>query len=143
MTEKGQNEAKKQYLNRYKNTVLKYRSLLEQESAIRVEIEGAKAIEYSDMPKGGHQTDLSDAMVRLERVLEKIEKKKVEMLNIRISIEERITDLEDGIQSRILYLRYIQFKGWEDICVEINYSWKQTHRLHSLALKNMTLNDTL
>ena len=136
MTEKELNEQKKEFLNRYKNAVRKYESLVEQEYALRQEIEGSKPIEYSDMPKGNRQTDLSDYMVRLDKVLTKIQTRKEEMQNIRLEIEEKITDLPDGIQSKVLYLRYISFKSWEDICVDLGYSWRQIHRIHAAALRN-------
>lgn len=139
MTEKEQNEKKKEYLNRYKNAVRKYESLVDQEYALRQEMEGAKPIEYSDMPKGNKQTDLSDYMVRLDKVLTKIQARKDEMQNIRLEIEEKIADLPDGLQSKVLYLRYISFKSWEDICIEIGYSWRQTHNIHSKALANLKI----
>lgn len=132
-----ENEQKKEYLNQYRNANRKYRLLLEQERGLRLEMQGAKPVEYSDMPKGSGQTDLSTAMAKLDELLSKIEKKKLEMLDIRMDIESRIADMQDGLQGRVLYLRYICLMNWEDICVEIEYSWKQTHRLHSKALKNL------
>ena len=138
MTEKEKNEKKKEYLNRYKNAVKKYNSLQEQEERIRAEM-GPGAIEYSGMPKAHKKTDLSDYMVRLEKILYKIADKKREMQEIRLEIEDKITDIDDGIQSRVLYLRYIRFLKWEDICVEIGYSWRQVHRAQSQALKKMNI----
>ena len=138
MTEKEKNEKKKEYLNRYKNAVKKYNSLQEQEERIRAEM-GPGAIEYSGMPKAHKKTDLSDYMVRLEKILYKIADKKREMQEIRLEIEDKITDIDDGIQSRVLYLRYIRFLKWEDICGEIGYSWRQVHRAHSQALKKMNI----
>ena len=91
------------------------------------------------MPKAHKKTDLSDYMVRLEKILYKIADKKREMQEIRLEIEDKITDIDDGIQSRVLYLRYIRFLKWEDICVEIGYSWRQVHRAHSQALKKMNI----
>lgn len=139
MTEKEKNEKKKEYLNRYKNAVRKYESLQEQEKQLRSQMDGPKAIEYSDMPKAHKQTDLSDYMVRLERILDRIANEKNEMQKIQLEIEEKIIDVMDGEQSRILYLRYIQFMKWEDICVEMGYSWRQIHNIHSKALNDLKI----
>lgn len=139
MTEKEKNEKKKEYLNRYKNAVRKYESLQEQEQQLRIEMDGPRAIEYSDMPKAHNQSDLSDYIVRLDKILNKIINKKRDMKEIRLEIESKIADVNDGVQSRILYLRYIRFMKWEDICVEIGYSWRQVHRAHSQALKNLNI----
>lgn len=139
MTKREQNEKKKEYLNRYRQAVHKYNSLQEQEKQLRSQMDGPKAIEYSDMPKAHKQTDLSDYMVRLERILDRIANEKNEMQKIQLEIEEKIIDVMDGEQSRILYLRYIQFMKWEDICVEMGYSWRQIHNIHSKALNDLKI----
>jgi hypothetical protein len=97
------------------------------------------------MPHGSKQTDLSDYIVRIDVIFTKIIQLRAECIQRKLDIETRIADMSDGIESLILHKRYIEFKTWEQICVEIDYSWKQTHRLHSNALSNlkMTLNDTL
>lgn len=139
MTKREQNEKKKEYLNRYRQAVHKYNSLQEQEKQLRSQMDGPKAIEYADMPKAHKQTDLSDYMVRLERILDRIANEKNEMQKIQLEIEEKIIDVMDGEQSRILYLRYIQFMKWEDICVEMGYSWRQIHNIHSKALNDLKI----
>ena len=139
MTKREQNEKKKEYLNRYRQAVRKYNSLQEQEKQLRSQMDGPKAIEYTDMPKAHKQTDLSDYIVRLERILARIANEKNEMQKIQLEIEEKIIDVMDGEQSRILYLRYIQFMKWEDICVEMGYSWRQVHNIHSKALQDLKI----
>lgn len=142
MTEREKNEKKKEYLNRYKNAAKKYQSLREQEEALILEVNGPKGIEYDNvgMPKGSSRpSDISDYIVKVEEFLRKIDDKKKEMQQIRLEIEEKIADVEDGTQSKILYLRYIKFMKWEDICVELNCSWRQVHNTHSKALKNLNI----
>ena len=142
MTEREKNEKKKEYLNRYKNAAKKYQSLREQEEALILDVNGPKGIEYDNvgMPKGSSRpSDISDYIVKVEEFLRKIDDKKKEMQQIRLEIEEKIADVEDGTQSKILYLRYIKFMKWEDICVEVNYSWRQVHNTHSKALKNLNI----
>lgn len=142
MTEREKNEKKKEYLNRYKNAAKKYQSLREQEEALILEVNRPKGIEYDNvgMPKGSSRpSDISDYIVKVEEFLRKIDDKKKEMQQIRLEIEEKIADVEDGTQSKILYLRYIKFMKWEDICVEVNCSWRQVHNTHSKALKNLNI----
>lgn len=38
-------------------------------------------------------------------------------------------------EALLIRLRYLDQKRWEEICVEMNYSWRQVHRIHSDALK--------
>lgn len=141
MTEKEQNDLKKEYLNSYKRIYKKWEALIEQEEEIRLGMAGINANQMNGMPKpkGSKKSDISDEIVRIEAILEEIEMIKTEMLKRQRMIMSSIIGVEDGVQSRILWLRYIKFKEWTDICEEIGYSWNQTHRLHSKALKNMEI----
>ena len=132
-------EKKKEYLNSYKKKVRKLVSLREQEKTLRIGIKSPKAIEYSDMPCSNKQSDISDTIVSLERLEEKIQQKIEEIIVIRTDIEDKVTDMEDGTESDIIRKRYIEFKDWTVICVEIGYSWKQTHRIHSNALESFKM----
>ncbi|MGF7145307.1 hypothetical protein HNQ56_003748 [Anaerotaenia torta] len=131
-----ENEKKKEYLSSYKNLCRKVQSLEEQLQSLREVEQSAKIQQLSDMPKGGRQTDLSDIMVQIEVVFTKIVQKRAECMERRLEIERRIADLEDGAESEVLYKRYIEFKPWEQIYAEMNYSRAQTHRIHSIALIN-------
>ena len=53
-------------------------------------------------------------------------------LKARYMIEE----LESNIEKIILYKRYFECKNFEQIAIECNYSWRQTHRIHGNALIN-------
>lgn len=136
----GENMRKQEYLNQYKNIMVKISSLEEQKMSLMESMRYAKSIEYSDMPKGSRkQSDLSDYIVRLDDLIDKIDTRKLECENLRLDIEDKIVDIECGIESDILRKRYIELKSWETICIEIGYSWKQTHRYHGAALKNLKI----
>lgn len=45
-----------------------------------------------------------------------------------------IENLNDDREKLILYKRYFERKSFEQISVELNYSWRQVHRLHGKAL---------
>lgn len=132
----NENDKKKNYLNSYKEKTEKLRSLEEQLRGLHEIETSAKAQNYSDMPKGNKQTDLSDFIVRLENLESKVMKQKYECMDIRLNIMNSICDMSKGIESTILYKKYIEFKQWEQICIEVGYSWRQVHRIHSDALNN-------
>jgi len=135
-----ENDKKKEYLKSYKRLCNKLRSLEEQLQSLKEVEQSAKIMRLSDMPKAHKQADLSDYMVRIEAIFTKIIRLRAECLEKKLEIESRIADMPDGIEAEILRKRYLEFKSWEEICVEIGYSWMQTHRLHSKALNNFKLN---
>lgn len=135
-----ENDIKKEYLNSYKKLCNKLKSLEEQLQSLREVEQSAKIQSISDMPKGSKQTDLSDVMVKIEVVYTKIIRLRAECLERKLEIESRIADMKNGIEADILRKRYIEFRQWEQICIDVGYSWKQTHRLHSRALANFKMN---
>lgn len=135
MAEKQLNEEKKAYLNEYKRISLKIISLEEQEATIRAEMESAKNQEISDMPRGGGKSDLSDYMVRLERIQQKIAQKKAELRLKRLEIEEKIINIQDGQQSEVIRLRYLELLGWKEIRSKLDVSERQVYILHGEALQ--------
>ena len=139
MTERELNEKKKEYLNQYKKACCKLKSLEEQLKEIRESKSSVQGIAYSDMPKGTNQSDLSDYMVEVDKLLSKIEKAKIDRLNAKLSIENKIADMEDGLECDVLRNYYIKGMKWEEVCVAIGYSWRQTHRIHSRALQNLNI----
>lgn len=137
MTEKELNEIKKQYLRGYKRVCNRIDTLGLQIQELREAKEAAKAIEYSDMPKGNKQSDLSDYIVKLERLEEKVQYKLKEKSREKLDIESNITDIDDDVESDVLYKRYILLMDWEDIAREVGYSIRQIYRYHGRALHNL------
>jgi hypothetical protein len=53
----------------------------------------------------------------------------------RDQIVSQIDSMEDENVYNVLFSRYIEKKTFEVIATEMNYSWRQTIRLHGIALK--------
>lgn len=89
------------------------------------------------------------ALVDYERHVEEQTKKWTTALRLASDIIDGVQD--DRLRALLSY-RYRDFWHWEKIACEMNYSWKQVHRLHVQALVEakksyeaikMTHNDTL
>lgn len=65
--------------------------------------------------------------------------KLAELDALQAEIEDAIEGL-DSVARTLMRLRYIQGLKWEEVCVAMNYSWRQVHNLHSRALE--VLRDT-
>lgn len=66
-------------------------------------------------------------------------KLKMQLLRMYEEIEfiETKIDKLDEIEKKLIRLRYYKGMKWEEICVELNYSWSQTHDYHSKILKKL------
>lgn len=118
-----------------------YRTELEKVDAI-----GSTLSHDAGMPHGsGVSRKTEDKAIRLADKAAKWKAAEIDALQKRQEVFEVIHDIE-GVEGDILYERYINLRRWEDICVVIHMSWRQTHRLHRKALEDvsrkMALNGT-
>ena len=127
---RARNEVKKEYLRQYRNITLQIKDLRDQARSLREVTMSAPIQQLSDMPKGStSKSDLSDIMIKYERVQAKIQDKMCEALE-----KDAILDISDPKAAAVLRMRYIELKKWEEIASRLGYSLKQIHRIHGKGL---------
>lgn len=127
-----------------KEDLLKYVKIKKELSQIReilVEIEATyhnvKASHIDGMPKSNAIKDsIGNAIAKIENLRIIYNKKISELIDFQIKIENAIEKL-DAYERMLMRKRYIDGLKWEDICEEINCSWKTAHRLHSKILEKI------
>ena len=58
---------------------------------------------------------------------------------IRQRVEDAIQTVMDGTLREVLTQRYILGKRWEQIAVDMNYSWRRIYQLHGKALLQLCI----
>jgi DNA-directed RNA polymerase specialized sigma subunit len=90
------------------------------------------------MPCGGdgeNQREL--AICKLIDLNTEINEKVDEYVDLGRKINKEIGQIKNPLFKLLLHYRYIDGKTFEQIAVDMNYSWKQVHRLHSLSLNEI------
>ena len=59
------------------------------------------------------------------------------LLALKMEIQQAINSVNRANYRAILTERYINFKRWEDIASDNNYSWRAVHKIHSRALEKI------
>jgi hypothetical protein len=77
---------------------------------------------------------MEDAIIRMADLEDEINRDIMNLVELKQAIVRLIRHVGVPDQQTILELRYISFWAWERIAVDLNYSLRQTHRLHSAAL---------
>ena len=77
-----------------------------------------------------------DALVAYENL---IDAKVDELYAIKQEIVAAINNVQDSTLRALLTEKYINGKKWEQIAVDLNYSWRQIIRLHGRALQEITI----
>ena len=90
------------------------------------------------MPRSGsHAYDhLADVVARHQDLVDQYCAKLDELAAEQMQIEQAIESLQPRERELIRY-RYIEGLSWEEICVRMSYSWRQTHRIHANALQQI------
>ena len=91
---------------------------------------------YSGMPSGGGNRDrlgnLISNIVDLEREIND----DIDLLvNLKREVMSKIDLLDDNRHKLILNKRYLENETFEKIAVDMDLSWKWTHKLHKEALE--------
>ena len=129
----------KEELMQYGSIELEVKQLKERIEYLEEKKTSIKSQVITDMPVGGGEegADILTLITKIEDSQIKLIQKQSKLVDIMESIENTIDRLEDSTERIILRSRYLQCKKWEQICVELNYSWRQIHRLHSNILKKI------
>ena len=126
-------QEKKAYLERYKEADREIDRLCEELSRWRAratKITPALSQETAGGREEGNQVELA---------VEKINTKIDELLIIRQRVEDAIQTVMDGTLREVLTQRYILGKRWEQIAVDMNYSWRRIYQLHGKALLQLCI----
>lgn len=139
----GENQNKITYLRRYlaaKSRVIECQNRLEK---LRAESEGVRAINYerADMPKA-HNTehDLSDVFAKIDQMEQLWVSRMAEAKLTQLEVDAAINALSapDPVRTellqRLLRQRYIDGDTWEQIALNLSYTWRQTINIHGEAL---------
>ena len=134
------NKDKIKYLKRYINLDREIERKLEEIARLRSKLTRVTEV-YSTEPRGG-----GTIYGKTEGILAKIVDLENELdadidrlVTVRDSIRMVIESVEEDRERLLLQYRYLDGKTFEKIAVEMHYSWRQIHRLHSRALTNLKM----
>lgn len=75
-----------------------------------------------------------DALLEME---DKVDRKIDELYKVKAEILDAIDKLEDSRERIALRVYYIDMKTWEEVAVELHYSWRATMYVRKTALKHI------
>ena len=134
-----ENEQKIRYLSRYRRLNERIDRLLEEQSRWR---EMALKITpvLSQTPGGGESgSPIERPMDKVLEIDVEIKREIYELQTVRQEIRSALDQLEDENLKLLMEYRYIDGMTWEQVAVEMHYSYMQICRLHGKALKTIML----
>ena len=134
------NQNKIKYLKRYINLDREIERKLEEVARLRSKLTRVTEV-YSTEPRGGGTIygKTEEILAKIVDLENEIDADIDRLVAIRDGIKTIIEAVEDDRERLLLQYRYLDGKTFEKIAVEMNYSWRQIHRLHSKALTNLKM----
>jgi DNA-directed RNA polymerase specialized sigma subunit len=94
------------------------------------------SVSYNSMPSNTDHRDLSDYIVALDGLIDKLIKARYERIQVYTDIFNRIELMADETEKELLKLRYLRGLQWDKICIELGFEWAQIHRIHKRSLEH-------
>lgn len=122
-------------LRQYISIVKEIEQLETERETVFARLQGA--VEYDGMPRSRDVSDpVGDAAAKLGELKTLLDRKLDELADMRLAIEDAITELPSE-ERRLMRLRYIEGRRWEQIALETNYSIQRVWQLHGSILKKI------
>lgn len=131
-------EQKKEFLKSYRKALIAEKAIEEEIRQLRLD-KMCPSIIQDGMPHASGSGDLSGYMARVDELLEEQQELLEKRLKLRRQITEAIERMENETEKTVLRLRYIHCKTWEQVAVDVGYSWRGIHNIHSKALKHFEM----
>ena len=134
------NQDKIKYLKRYINLDREIDRKLEAVSLLRSKLTRIIQV-YSTEPRGGGTIygKTEGILAKIVDLENEIDADIDRLISIRDNIKTIIEAVEDDRERLLLQYRYLDGRTFEEIAVQMHYSWRQIHRLHSRALTNLKM----
>lgn len=126
----------KEWLSRATNIDKEIGRLLRELRAARERAMSITARVDANRVSGTKDPHKYDTLVAYENL---IDQKVDELYAVKQEILIAIDGVRDDTLRALLLERYINGKKWEQIAVNLNYSWRQIIRLHGQALQEITV----
>lgn len=98
---------------------------------------GTGGLRMDGMPRSGKISDpTGNQAIDHTHVRDLYLQKVAELDKALVEIEQAIECLEPR-ERTLIRLYYVEGLTWEEVCVEMSYSWRQIHRIHARALEQL------
>lgn len=128
----------KERLKAYKDIKKERDDLKQRVQKLNAQLYKMRAQRLDGMPRGGSgENYVTEELIDTKaKLLEMLTEKLVELDTECIAVESAIKKLKPR-ERLLVRLHYFDGRTWEQVCVDMTYSWSQVHRIHAKALKKL------
>lgn len=140
-TEKiNSNNKAKEYLQQIRKAQLHINSLQEEIETMKELAVSIGAMNQDEKVLSSVSQDkITDIICKIEDRTVELKDKMTEYIQLRAEVMATISKVDNDDYQQILYKRYCQMKKWEEIALEMSYTWRWVIKLHGRALDEISI----
>ena len=130
----------KEYLNRIRFISAGLRVKEQELQQLESDLYAMRSVDTSrERIDGGIPVSMADKVARIRDMQIVINKEWDQLLDLRKEARDQIMQLEDGRFRAVLTERYLNNKRWEQIAVDMNYTYRNIIKIHGKALQQFEI----
>lgn len=130
----------KEYLNRIRFISAGLRVKEQELQQLESDLYAIRSVNTSrERIDGGIPVSMADKVARIRDMQIVINKEWDQLLDLRKEARDQIMQLEDGRFRAVLTERYLNNKRWEQIAVDMNYTYRNIIKIHGKALQQFEI----
>lgn len=139
-TEKiNSNNKAKEYLQQVRKAQLHISSLQEEIETMKELAVSIGAMNQDEKVLSSVSQDkMADIICKIEDRMTELKDKVTEYIQLRAEVMATISKVDNDDYQQILYKRYCQMKKWEEIALDMSYTWRWVIKLHGRALDEIS-----
>ena len=127
----------KKRLNSYTAVRAEYKQIQDELAWLEATMDAPPGSNWDGLPRGsGVSNPVERLAVKHLTLVERYQAQLVKLAEAQEYVENMIDGL-DTVERLLARYRYIDGLRWEDVCEEMAYSWRQTHRIHGRLIDRL------
>ncbi|MFQ9516740.1 MAG: hypothetical protein ACLRZ9_13075 [Eubacterium sp.] len=128
----------KEYLQQVRNADIAVNNKMEELAGLEALATKINALNEGDRVQAtGSQDKMADTVCKIADLKAEIQAEIDSLLALKRVVRGVIKQVSEPVLMSLLHKRYLQYKSWEQIAIELDISWRHTLRLHGKALQEI------
>lgn len=128
----------KEYLQQVRNADIAIKDKMEELADLEALATKLSGLSDGDKVQASSSQDkMADTVCEIADLKAEIHGEINSLLELKKEVREVIGKVSEPVLMSVLHKRYLQYKSWEKIAIEMGMSWRHTLRLHGKSLQEI------
>lgn len=128
----------KEYLQQVRNADIAIKDKMEELAGLRALATNISVVNEGERVQSSESQDkMADTMCKIADLEMEIQAEIEKLLSLKRRIRKVIGQVSEPTLMSVLHKRYLQYKSWEEIAVEMNFTYRWCIKLHGKALQEV------